>query len=202
MNLIAQLQHTDIYLIDQILKNRFKHTNTILDVGCGSGRNFTYFLQNGFNVFGIDTDENSIQKLIKNNQLNPNQFKVAAAENIPFDQLKFDLIICNAVLHFAKNKLHFEEMLFSMWNRLGNNGMLFIRLASDIGIEKLVAPIGNGIFQLPDGSKRYLVSDQILITYTQQLKAQLVEPIKTTNVQSLRCMTTWILKKESINSTN
>jgi len=82
-----------------------------------------------------------------------------------------------------------------MWNKLTDNGILFIRLASDIGIEKLVKPIGEGMYQLPDGSSRYLVSEQILLDYTKKLNAQLLEPLKTTNVQNLRCMTTWILKK-------
>lgn len=36
---------------------------------------------------------------------------------------------------------------------------------------------------------------QQLVFNIQTLKGQLVEPIKTTNVQNLRCMTTWIIKK-------
>tara|TARA_B100000809_G_C15132596_1_gene529157 strand:- start:2852 stop:3451 length:600 start_codon:yes stop_codon:yes gene_type:complete len=199
MNLKSQLQKTDIYIIDQILKGQFDQVKSVLDVGCGSGRNLVYFLQNNYNVYGLDPNEN---RLIETQQLalelSPStplsNFKIATAEQIHFEQ-KFDLVICNAVLHFSKNKTQFEEILFSIWKKLNDNGILFIRLASDIGIEKLVDPIGNGNYQLPDGSTRYLVSEQILLDYTQQLKAQLIEPLKTTNVQNLRCMTTWVLKK-------
>ena len=31
--------NTDIYLIDQIMKNRYNQQDKILDAGCGNGRN-------------------------------------------------------------------------------------------------------------------------------------------------------------------
>jgi len=194
-SILNQLKHTDIYLIDQILKGRLESTKTILDVGCGKGRNLDYFIAQNIEVFGLDLNKDNIDGIVEHKKVAAANFKTALAENIPFEKQQFDLIICNAVLHFAKNKNHFEEMLFSMWNRLATNGILFIRLASDIGIENLVKPIGNQNFELPDGTTRYLVSEKELINYTGQLNGKLVEQIKTTNVQSLRCMTTWILKK-------
>ena len=105
-----------------------------------------------------------------------------------------DLIICSAVLHFAKNGKHFNDMLQSMFRVLKPGGYFFARLASDIGLEKLVTPMGNRRYLLPDGSERYLVNEQILLQYTSEL-GELYEPIKTTNVQNLRCMTTWCVKK-------
>jgi hypothetical protein len=38
----------------------------------------------------------------------------------------------------------------------------------------------------------------MLLAWTARLGAQLLDPIKTTNVQQLRCMTTWCLKKEAV----
>ena len=120
---------------------------------------------------------------------------MARADNIPFNNIEFDLIICNALLHFANDKEHFERMLQSMWNRLEQGGILFMRLASNIGIEPLIEPMGNGKYALPDGTIRYLVDQNELLKYTENMNATLVEEIKTTNVQDMRCMTTWILKK-------
>jgi tellurite methyltransferase len=199
MSIKSQLQNTDIYIIDQILKGRFDHCTSVLDVGCGKGRNLVYFLQNNFNVYGLDANQDNVsisQELAIN--LNPNSlknnFKIGLAKEIPFD-FSFDLIICNAVMHFAKSKTHFEQMLSEMWRKLNKDGILFIRLASNIGIEKLVIPIENGTYTLPDGSNRYLVSEKMLIDYVNQLNATLIEPIKTTNVQNLRSMTTFVIKK-------
>ena len=50
-----QIINTDIYLVDQILKGNFNDFKTVLDVGCGAGRNLPYFLENGFEVFGLDS---------------------------------------------------------------------------------------------------------------------------------------------------
>jgi len=191
----------DIYLFDQLLKGRFDNCRTVLDAGCGSGRNITYFLQNGFSVYGVDQSEHAVE-LSKRLSADlcadhsPDNFKLAALENLPFDDSQFDLVICSAVLHFANDADHFDSMLRSLWRVLKPGGYFFARLASDIGIETLVQPLGNYRYLLPDGSERFLVNEEILLEYTRELGAQLYEPIKTTNVQNLRCMTTWCMQKQ------
>ena len=49
--------------------------------------------------------------------------------------------------------------------------------------------------RLPDGSDRFLVDEAMLLKYADGLGADLVDPLKTTNVQNLRAMTTWVLRK-------
>lgn len=190
----------DIYLFDQLLKGRFDHCKTILDVGCGGGRNLVYFLKNGFDVYGIDSDPSAIRRVQDlatslNSNLSSDHFITGVAEDLPYSKEYFDLIICSAVLHFAKDQKHFEQMLSSIWNVLKPGGYLFTRLASSIGIEHLIKDKGNGTWLLPDGSLRYLVDEKELSEYTSRLNGVLIEPIKTTNVQNLRCMTTWCLQK-------
>jgi ubiquinone/menaquinone biosynthesis C-methylase UbiE len=113
----------------------------------------------------------------------------------PFPNEKFDLVISSAVLHFADDEQHFDKMVDEMWRVLKPGGMLFARLASSIGIETLIQPIREGRFLLPDGSERFLVTTEMLNSVTSRLNATLLEPIKTTNVSDLRCMTTWVLEK-------
>jgi len=199
-NLQQLYGNIDIYLFDQLLKGRFDNCHKVLDAGCGGGRNIVYFLRNGFNVYGIDPNPNAVEavkQLAKDlaPALPSTNFTVAAAEDLPFDKADFDLVISSAVLHFATDKNHFDSMLKSMWRVLKPGGYLFARLASDIGIETLVQSRGNGRYLLPDGSERFLVNQQILLDYTGSLGGRLFEPIKTTNVQNLRCMTTWCLQK-------
>jgi tellurite methyltransferase len=201
MNKLQQLYgDIDIYLFDQLLKGTYDQCHKVLDVGCGGGRNLIYLLQNGFEVYGVDPNPEAVKAvrqlsstLASNNALE--NFTVASAENLPFEAASFDLIICSAVLHFAQDHDHFDSMLRSIWRVLKPGGYLFARLASDIGIEELVHPTGNGRYLLPDGSERFLVNEQTLLHYTQDLQGQLHEPIKTTNVQNLRCMTTWCVQK-------
>lgn len=199
--LLATFGNIDIYLFDQLLKGRYDHCKRVIDIGCGGGRNIVYFLKKGYEVFGIDQDADAVEKVkILSQQLAPNNptknFVVAKVDDIPFDNGSFDLAICSAVLHFANDKMHFDRMLRSIWRVLRPGGFMFARLASDIGIEDKVKDMGNGRYLLPDGSVRFLVNEQTLIHYTEELGAELYEPIKTTNVSNLRCMTTWCVKKK------
>lgn len=199
-NLQQLYGNIDIYLFDQLLKGRFDDCKKVLDAGCGGGRNLVYFLQNGYEVYGIDPDAEAVAQVQSLADaiapINPKEnFTVCRAEKLPFDDNTFDLVISSAVLHFATDSNDFDAMLRSIWRVLKPGGYFFARLASDIGIEDLVTPLGNSRFALPDGSERFLVNEQILLEYTAELGAELFEPIKTTNVQNLRCMTTWCARK-------
>ncbi len=199
-NLQATFGNIDIYLFDQLLKGRYNDCKKVIDVGCGGGRNIVYFLQNGYEVYGVDRDATAVEEVralsLRLASVNPTaNFKVANVEDIPFADESFDLAICSAVLHFANNEAHFNKMLHSIWRILKPGGFLFARLASNIGIENLVQPLGNGRYLLPDGSERFLVNEQELLNYTHQLNGILSDPIKTTNVSNIRCMTTWGLIK-------
>ena len=55
------LGNIDIYLLDQILKGRFTKEMKILDAGCGEGRNTVYFLHEGYQIFGADSNPIAIQ---------------------------------------------------------------------------------------------------------------------------------------------
>lgn len=189
----------DIYLFDQLLKGRYDNVQKVLDAGCGGGRNLFYFLRNGFEVFGVDPDPRAIQAVKELSAAlapaNPlDNFVVCPAENLPYNDAAFDLVVCNAVLHFAKDEQHFDNMLRSMFRVLKPGGYFFARLASDIGLETLVQALGNSRYLLPDGTERFLVNEQTLLQYTGEL-GELYEPIKTTNVQNARCMTTWCIRK-------
>ncbi|HEY0461128.1 MAG TPA: hypothetical protein VGC97_18480, partial [Pyrinomonadaceae bacterium] len=101
----------------------------------------------------------------------------------------------SAVLHFAADERQFNAMLEEMWRVLKTGGLLFVRLASSIGIEDKIKLIENRRYLLPDGSERFLVDEEMLLAATSRLGGNLAEPIKTTNVQNLRCMTTWVVQK-------
>lgn len=149
-------------------------------------------------MHGVDQNMEAIAEVRRLAQLfQPearDNFRVAHVEDLPYADATFDLVICNAVFHFAANDQHFDAMLQSAWRVIKPGGYLFARLASDIGIEALVTPCGNGRYYLPDGTERYLVNEQQLLGYVSRLKATLIEPIKTTNVQNRRCMTTWCMQ--------
>lgn len=194
-NLQSLLGQTDIYLIDQIMKGRYTATDNILDAGCGNGRNMFWFVQNGYNVNGIDNSEVAIAEIKDRYPGQSNHFGVAAIENSGFKDDHFDHIICSAVLHFAKSNAHFNSMLKELARILKPGGSLFIRMTSDIGIEDKVKLIGDGVYLIPDGSTRFLLTRYLLIECMQQYHFSFAEPVKTTNVADERCMSTLVLQK-------
>jgi hypothetical protein len=106
-----------------------------------------------------------------------------------------DAVICCAVLHFAADASHFDRMVAELWRVLAPGGLLFARLASNIGLESTVGPAGRQV-RLPDGTDRFVVDEATLLGWTGRLGGRLADPIKTTNVQGRRAMTTWCVVKE------
>jgi len=184
-----QFGDIDIYLFDQLLRGRIRQTDRILDAGCGNGRNLVYFLREGYEIFAVDCENRSIPNLPADH------FRAEPLEAMSFPDSSFDVVIASAVLHFAKSDEHFLAMAHGVWRVLKPGGMLFCRLASSIGIETKIQPVGEGRYRLPDGSERYLVDETTLMNLTEQLGGQLLDPLKTTVVQNQRSMTTWVVRK-------
>jgi tellurite methyltransferase len=189
----------DIYLFDQILRGRFDARTRVLDAGCGDGRNLIYFLQNGFTCFGVDNEPSAVQRMRHvaarlAPDLPAENFVVADLDRLPHADGSMQAVIASAVLHFAADESHWARMVQDMWRVLAPNGLFFARLASNIGIEPIVGTAGQ-VVRLPDGSERFIVDEAMLLQWTERLGGRLADPIKTTNVQQMRCMTTWTVIK-------
>lgn len=188
--------NTDIYLLDQIMKGRYQATDKILDAGCGDGRNMHWFLQHKMEITGIDQSEDAIQLLKANNSSLPqSRFNVSLIENTPFPENNFDHIICSAVLHFASSTNHFKAMLKEIVRITRKRGSIFIRMAANICMEDKVIPLGDGVYTIPDGSKRFLLTKTLLAESMEQHNLSFIEPLKTVNVNDIRCMSTLVLMK-------
>jgi SAM-dependent methyltransferase len=189
----------DIYLFDQILRGRFDDRRRILDAGCGSGRNLPFFLKHGFDVCAVDADHAAVEAVRRlaaslHVHLPADNFHTRPLDQLPWTDAAFDAVISSAVLHFARDDGDFAAMLREMWRVLKPGGLFFARLATSIGLEQqLSAPVGR--VRLPDGSDRYVVDEATLLAWTERLGGRLADPLKTTNVQHQRAMTTWVLIK-------
>ncbi len=189
----------DIYLFDQITRGRFDRRRRVLDAGCGDGRNLIYFLRHDFDCHAVDRDPSAIAHLQETARvlapaLPTSNIRVGELDSLPHQDGAFDAVVCSAVLHFADDARHFSRMVDEMWRVLAHGGLFFARLASNIGLEDRIGPAGRRV-RLPDGNDRFVVDERMLIHLSERLGATLIDPIKTTNVQQQRCMTTWVLVK-------
>jgi SAM-dependent methyltransferase len=195
-----QFGQIDIYVFDQILRGNIAPGMSVLDAGCGYGRNLVHLLREGCQVFAIDADANAVKHVRQLSAslatgLPPENFQVGPIEQMPFPNALADVVICNSVLHFARDASHFRSMLAELWRVLKPGGILFCRLGSRIGMD--FEPVRVNIFVVGDGSEWFLVDEEMLLTLTEELNAVQVDPLKTTIVQDYRCMTTWVLRKRN-----
>jgi tellurite methyltransferase len=201
-DLASLLGSTDIYLLDQLLRGRIAPGSAVFDAGCGHGRNLVYFLREGFAVSAVDPDEGAIRAVralaaTLAPRLPSSNFRAEPVEASSFPDRAADFVVSSAVLHFARDEAHFRAMLDGTWRLVRPGGILFCRLASDIGMEDRFRALGNGRFHLPDGSERFLANEGTLLSLTRELGGELLDPLKTTVVQDSRCMTTWVVKRAS-----
>lgn len=152
-----------------------------MDAGCGTGRNLKFFLRYQFSCVAIDPNEYVISELKLLFPENKDQFFNSTIEEFQ-DPVGYDAIICNAVLHFASNDDHFDLMFEKLIDLLKPKGVLFIRMISE-----------NGVYQLPDRSSIYLLTEGKVAELLNKHPIELKEPIKTVNVNNLRCMTTLVI---------
>jgi SAM-dependent methyltransferase len=196
----SELGGIDIYLLDQLLRGHIEPGMRLFDAGCGGGRNLRYFLAAGYEVMGADREEASIEAVRAlaarlAPRLPVTHFRCEPLEGLTFADHSADVVICNAVLHLAHTDEQFQAMLRGSWSVLAPGGLFFARLASTIGMEDRFRSIDGRWCELPDGSERYLVDEELLLELTDELGGELLDPIKTTVVQDMRCMTTWVLRK-------
>ncbi len=193
-----QFGQIDIYVFDQILRGNIAAGMCILDAGCGYGRNLVHLLREGCDVFALDADAAAVEHVRQLSAalatgLPAKNFQVGPIEQMPFPNGFADVVICNSVLHFARDNQHFLAMLTELWRVLRPGGMLFCRLGSRIGMD--FEQVQGNIFVVGDGSQWFLVDEKMLLRLSEQMNAVLVDPLKTTIVQDYRCMTTWVLRK-------
>jgi SAM-dependent methyltransferase len=199
-DLLSRFGQIDIYLFDQLLRGTIRPGLRILDAGCGGGRNLVYLFQQGYDVSAVDADPAAVASVRRAaRELAPglpeDRIRIEPVERMSFADASFDVVLSSAVLHFARDDQQFDAMLREMWRVLAPGGLLFCRLASTIGIADRVRRLDGRRHQLPDGSERYLVDEDMLVARTAQLGGRLLDPLKTTVVQDQRAMTTWVVQK-------
>jgi 2-polyprenyl-3-methyl-5-hydroxy-6-metoxy-1,4-benzoquinol methylase len=194
----SSLEHIagmDIYLIDQIMKGRYLPGQSILDAGAGGGRNLNWFFSHGFRIDACDIESEREEIIRCRFPKGEFEWQTTDISALPYDDGKFDHVICNAVLHFASSHAHFDVMFSELIRVLRPKGSIFIRTCSDIGIKERAISLGDGCYNLPDGSRRYLISRKRIEALLAKHNLAHLEAVKSVNVDDQRVMTTLVMVK-------
>ena len=117
------------------IKQYFRHLNlglpsNILDVGCSIGISTEYLhrnFENSENIHGLDLSPYFIgmaeyRKNIQNTNI---QYSHGNGENMPYENSKFDLIVCNFLFHELP-KEGANKIIKEIYNKLSYNGVVAI----------------------------------------------------------------------------
>ena len=81
-------------MLDGIKFKDGRHSDKVLDVGCGTG--FVSQLYPNFDITGIDISDGMLER-------NPYKWVNAPAEQIPFPDNHFDFVVCRSLLHHLED---------------------------------------------------------------------------------------------------
>lgn len=127
--LSQRYENANVSKIQSTLIKIFENSNSLLEIGCGSARDFSFLNKNGFkNILAIDSSSEMINEA---KRLHPELSKKLFYKSL-FDQwfldLSFDGIYSIATLmHLQKDELN--KSIFKIYNLLNMNGKVFISVS-------------------------------------------------------------------------
>jgi tellurite methyltransferase len=135
MNTIQQINslvgNIDLYLLDYILKDRFRNCQKVFDAGCGEGRNLRFFVTNEYDVYGLDRESLAVKMArMTYPSVSADHFICGELARLPFMDNFFDLVLSSAVLHFSENASEFRNQWQELTRVTSTGGLLFLRMAS------------------------------------------------------------------------
>ena len=126
------------------------HFDSILETGCGTGKNTTFLAQVGVHVHALDFSEGMIEKAREKVKAGNVRFSVAdLTQKWPCEDQAYDLIVCNLVLE------HIEDLAFifsEAFRVLDAGGKFFINELHPFRQyegKKAVFQGGEGVTEIP-----------------------------------------------------
>ncbi|MAX81147.1 MAG: SAM-dependent methyltransferase [Crocinitomicaceae bacterium] len=97
-------------------------TDTILDVGCGNGFLLEHLAPRNA-LAGVDYAEQMIN--LANSRLQ-GDFRVASADQLPFENEQFDKVLCYSILHYMQGETMGQKVLEECIRVTKKGGVIFI----------------------------------------------------------------------------
>jgi len=104
-----------------------KNLKTLLDLGCGDGRDSIYFSNKGLKVTAVDFSESGIEELkARQNRID---CVLKDIRNVNFPKNSFDVIYAHLALHYFDDKTT-SNIFDNLYKILKKGGLIFIKCKS------------------------------------------------------------------------
>lgn len=140
---------------------RSERLKNILVPGFGYGRNAKYFLENNFNVTGIEISESAI-RLARDKGLNC-IIHHGSVTSMPYDEEQFDAVFCYAMIHLL-NKYERRTFLKACYSQLNKNGMMiFVVSSTDMDIYRRGRYLSKNRYEISGGLKVFFYDSESVL---------------------------------------
>lgn len=119
-------------MVDELPTFKRYQIKSVLDLGCGVGRNGIFLAKTGFDVVCIDISESALgiaNAWVHKEGLTNVKLARGTMTNLPFDNICFDAVISISVIHHAVKK-DVEQIIAEVYRTLKKNGVFFVNVAS------------------------------------------------------------------------
>ena len=110
------------------IKIKTSHKNKVLEIGSFSGNNLRYFIENGFETYGIEINQNLVNLGLQNlKRLNVKipTIKIGTNTDIPFKKNFLDTLVSINTIHYnSGNEIH--KALLEFKRVLKRGGVLYL----------------------------------------------------------------------------
>lgn len=111
--------------INQLIRRHYSSANTILDLGCGTGKHAELLTEKGYYVHGIDVSDGMLKQAFKRAERNDNlKFSLSNIQDFNLGK-KFDVITALFhVMSYQESDEKVNKVLKNAYNHLHENGIL------------------------------------------------------------------------------
>lgn len=142
----ARILEPDDFIVDFALELKERNSRTILDIGCGAGRNAVFLAEEGFDVVGLDISVTALklaEKRAYDKNLEHSMFVAGSFLRLPLQGAHFDAAFSSYGIENVSLP-EIETALSEVGRVVGDGGLMLLTLHSTkhwrFGLGKQIGP--------------------------------------------------------------